>query len=1660
MIIGDLEIRLRADIARLQRDMDGARGTVDRATASIARAANAAKMALAGMGMGIGLSQVVALADQYTKFTAQLKLATQSQREYAIAMGDVQRIAKAAQADISATGVLYARIANGTQELGLAQSKVAAITETVNMALKVSGATTEESASAMLQLSQAFASGTLRGEEFNAVNEAAPRLMKALAEGMGVPVGALKQMATEGKITSMVMAEALPKALSDLREEAKSVQTISGAFTGLKNEVLQFVGTQAQASGSVSVLTSGIGALANNLGLLAGVILTVTAAKFATWLAGMVTQTYASIAANQALVASNLATAQSHATAAAAALALTTTRVAELRASVLAAEGEVALAITLNGLIPAQARAALAADAHAASLVALATAQKAASVSGTLASGAMSLLGGPIGWITTLLGLGVTAWMLWGKSADDANKQASASVEASGIEIIANLDKQNAKLRERIALAKAGNPDAAKAGGADVDRLASTLKQINDLKSKGSAITGVEQIQLIDLNGTYGDISKRLEEQRGLNKEITNIGQQSKSAEWMEKLATKAEKMNAELTKARKELGDAFSPEIEKRIRAQYEEKDKGAAKAQAAIKKESGAYATLMASIGEKVAAGKLELIGYDQLSESQKLTIKLDEAVKAGKKELTPAHIANAKALIAERAAQEAVIAANKQILADMEARNAARKSEQDGIEAYFQAQQDGYNAAVKGSKDALKSAQDEYDQFGMSKSQIAEITLLTLESTKAKYLDGSAGAIAAQQQIDAQKELIGVLRRTDVKEEYSNIFKSIDQTAHDTFISIFDSGKSAFDRLRDALKNGLLDLLYQMTIKKWILSIGASVTGSSVPGMASAADGAGGIGSTVSMLSSVKTAYSAITSGFSGLSASVQGGVTSGMQSLGIGAATPADMSVGVLNGTSGAASMAGTAAGYAGGMAAGKVIGSAISGEFGIAGHGSAVVNVATVAGAIIGGPIGAAIGGAIGGLANRLFGMGDKKVTSAGIEGNFGVDGFDGNTFSNWKQKGGLFRSDKKGKDIGALDDETVRQFTDGFSSIKSVSSDFAKSLGIDATSIAAYSQKISLVLTSDAAKNQEAITKLFSDMGDTLATQLAPNIAEFSRSGETSSATLQRLSVSLSGVNGMFDTLNLKMYDVSIAGGDMASKLVDLFGGLEKMQATSSAYFQSYYSEQEKVDIATRQLSKTFADLGFVMPEATEAGKAALRAQIEARQALGESAQSELVQLMGLSGSFAALTSATEQLATSTADAARAATDAAKEAADAAMAASQDARDRAKAATDAALQAVQRAIDAEKSRISVIRDVAAESVRSITGVFGLLNDQISQIYGTVGSTSAMQASQGNAFIDQALAAVQSSGYLPDQQQLASAIAAARGGLDASQFATQFEADKAALVMAGKLSQLQTASGYQLTAAEQSLKIANDQLNALDSQLEYAQKQVDALNGINTSVLGVTAAIAGLASAMSAQAAAKAAASSAPISTGAFNSNASVDASHAAVNAYGAAYGDDAYYFTAGVNDYAAKLANATTAAAQIGVSIADAFDLLGHSQEYWKEAQAQFDAGLHPTTTSIRGFASGGDFGGGLRIVGENGPEIEATGPSRIFNASQTRSMLSGGGNTERLERLVEGLTAEVQRLQGIVADGNKNTSQLADQFDNVTEGGNGIRNVTIEVRT
>ncbi|MFO0433461.1 MAG: tape measure protein, partial [bacterium] len=96
-------------------------------------------------------------------------------------------VAQETNTSLNATATLYTRIAASGRELGLSNQQVLGLVETINQAIQVSGAGAQESEAAIRQLVQGLQSGVLRGEEFNSVLEQAPRLARALADGLGVP---------------------------------------------------------------------------------------------------------------------------------------------------------------------------------------------------------------------------------------------------------------------------------------------------------------------------------------------------------------------------------------------------------------------------------------------------------------------------------------------------------------------------------------------------------------------------------------------------------------------------------------------------------------------------------------------------------------------------------------------------------------------------------------------------------------------------------------------------------------------------------------------------------------------------------------------------------------------------------------------------------------------------------------------------------------------------------------------------------------------------------------------------------------------------------------------------------------------------------------------------------------------------------------------------------------------------------------------------------------------------------------------------------------------------------------------------------------------------------------------------------------------------------
>lgn len=224
------------------------------------------------LGIG-GAKELQDRADAYTRLTNSLKIATTGEAEYQAALKAVAEIASRTNADINTTAKLYGKVAQSAKELGLSQQQVGQLTEVISKGMQLSGASAESASGAILQLTQAFGSGALRGEEFNSVMEASPELMRQLAAGLGVTIGELRGLAEQGALTSRAVSAAL-LSQKDAIDEAygKTTRTVAEAFTNLNNQLILYVGKLNESTGATAAIGGTLRLLADNLNIVAAAV--------------------------------------------------------------------------------------------------------------------------------------------------------------------------------------------------------------------------------------------------------------------------------------------------------------------------------------------------------------------------------------------------------------------------------------------------------------------------------------------------------------------------------------------------------------------------------------------------------------------------------------------------------------------------------------------------------------------------------------------------------------------------------------------------------------------------------------------------------------------------------------------------------------------------------------------------------------------------------------------------------------------------------------------------------------------------------------------------------------------------------------------------------------------------------------------------------------------------------------------------------------------------------------------------------------------------------------------------------------------------------------------------------------------------------------------
>ena len=233
-----------------------------------------ARTALGAFGVGIGVTglaslgkSIIATSDEYAKLAGRIRLAIGEQESLAAVQASLLAVSQATRQDLSVSSELFARLALNLKDTGTSTQELISLTETLGQAVAISGASTTEASAGLLQLSQGLASGVLRGEELNSILEQTPRIAQAIAAGMDVPIGKLRELGKAGALTSEVVLSALQEqAPAIAREFAKVPITVEDAMTKVRNSFTVLVGGTDQATGSTRALASALSDLADTLG--------------------------------------------------------------------------------------------------------------------------------------------------------------------------------------------------------------------------------------------------------------------------------------------------------------------------------------------------------------------------------------------------------------------------------------------------------------------------------------------------------------------------------------------------------------------------------------------------------------------------------------------------------------------------------------------------------------------------------------------------------------------------------------------------------------------------------------------------------------------------------------------------------------------------------------------------------------------------------------------------------------------------------------------------------------------------------------------------------------------------------------------------------------------------------------------------------------------------------------------------------------------------------------------------------------------------------------------------------------------------------------------------------------------------------------------------
>lgn len=155
------------------------------------------------------VGKVLDISDELTQTTSRLDMMNDNLQTTPELVNMVYAAAQDARGSFSQMADVVARFGNNAKDAFSSSEEVVAFADLIQKQMTIAGASTQEAANAELQLSQALGSGVLRGDELNSIFEQAPNLIQSIADYLGVPIGSIREMASEGQLSADVVKAAI-----------------------------------------------------------------------------------------------------------------------------------------------------------------------------------------------------------------------------------------------------------------------------------------------------------------------------------------------------------------------------------------------------------------------------------------------------------------------------------------------------------------------------------------------------------------------------------------------------------------------------------------------------------------------------------------------------------------------------------------------------------------------------------------------------------------------------------------------------------------------------------------------------------------------------------------------------------------------------------------------------------------------------------------------------------------------------------------------------------------------------------------------------------------------------------------------------------------------------------------------------------------------------------------------------------------------------------------------------------------------------------------------------------------------------------------------------------------------------------------------------------